>query len=66
MDDFEKIKRAMASLRDTEAWPYLKEFIENEKHRSLNTAKTDSSDNTLRSMGAYSAYEKVLNFVVNN
>lgn len=64
--DYEKQKKAMESLRDTEAYPYLKEFLECEIKRTLNTLKTTNSEEALKCVGEYKALDKVLTFVGGN
>lgn len=66
MDDYEKIKRAMESLKDHMAYKYLVEFVMSEKQASLNKAMSGSADDTLRSMGAFKALDKVSTFIGGN
>ena len=64
--DYDKARDAMEALRDSNHWPYLKEFLDSEIKSTINTIKVSSSDEIVRSSGELKAYDKVLNFVGSN
>lgn len=59
-------RQLLDELKTLRGYELLKQFLQGGINRSLNTAKMSNSDDTLRAVGEYKAYDAVLKFVEGN